>query len=979
MGRPIKKSSRLVHAPSKAKAYTAFVILALGVALMPSGFLLANLIETELDAGIKDSVAVPHPHSSDYDEWVSNDYEDAVPMVKSFYMWNMLNPEGILAGEKPQYEEVGPFNFRIYSEKYDVKFSDSKNEVTYKSYTRYEELPGSNSLDTNITNINPGYLGVLADKGSEAGIVEAFFTEVLTQVQDMFAEELNAVLADLLTEEGIRNLLETELLNLLGPILDSIPDWIMNLAIGAIQLVLQGFNFALEAAELLLSAANALLGGYQWLLQQAINALDAAQGPLQSAQNALAGAEDYLEGLQDDLEEALNTWYLAWMVPGLWVAIELAQLALSAARAILSGIESLFAGLEAAVRAHEADIASVRAEITGYVADINVLQSKITGIVNFLGDSDSDINAWLVDIVLEILFAIIPPEVIVEILADAMPSADEIFFEEWANDYFPEVDLDLSILADYYKGLLDGWSWGFLDILGPIKDIIIDLLQDLVDWVILESSLIGNLEALLEDFIRDMGADMVDEEGSTTGEGVDIDGRDPYLYEGPYSDLNIVDRETEGASGITQAQCKLLWDNESANSLTGMDAGENPIWFDAVDGDEEARTALMAEFGLTEVQLDYILRWIEVSVTGWLANICEWTILNDYESGLIVTRTVEEWLFTAEDKLILESTPEKANVNIFDNCQNSAEAEESGTASYTQKTGRGDVSDVGEIVAYNGEEQIYLWAEPIDVAGTNGLQFAPGVDDDDTLDVFSNDLMRTMEFEFTKEKELYDIELLRFKLSEETFAADPFYSMDRDGLAKLDPVYDGVAVSISKPHFLDGDPTLATSIGGVMPSGDHDMYIDVEPITGLTMRARKRYQVNLGVVPTDLWFTDVLQNDMPIVWVEEGGEITEELADEFKDLVYGAMELKETVPLMCLGIGAALCIPGVLVNTTQSVKRENFKAVMAKRKKLGALKKAKLLGTTDAPELENVLTGLKGGDNTSLKFSTVFKPESAKD
>ena len=105
MGRPIKKSSRLVHAPSKAKAYTAFVILALGVALMPSGFLLANLIQTELDAGIQDSVAVPHPRDSDYDEWVSNDYEDAVPMVKSFYMWNMLNPEGILAGEKPQFHK----------------------------------------------------------------------------------------------------------------------------------------------------------------------------------------------------------------------------------------------------------------------------------------------------------------------------------------------------------------------------------------------------------------------------------------------------------------------------------------------------------------------------------------------------------------------------------------------------------------------------------------------------------------------------------------------------------------------------------------------------------------------------------------------------------------------------------------------------------------------------------------------------------
>ena len=962
MGAPIKKSSRLVHAPSKAKAITAFVILVLGVALMPSGFLLADLIQSEIDAGVADQVAVPHPHDGDFDEWVNNDYEDAVPLYKTFYMWNMQNPEGILAGEKPEYSQVGPFNFRIYNYKYDIDFSRNKEEVEYKSYTRYVEIPGPYSLDTNITNINPGYLGVLDDKGSEAEIVKSFFTSVLVQVQEIFAEELEAVMADFLTEEGIRELLEGELEVLINDLLADLPDWILDIATGAIQVILNGLNGAIELFQGLVEAAQTAIGWYQSLIQAAQDAINWFQGLIADAQGLLIDLRNELAKVPSWLR-----WTVQWLID-----------LIDATVGEIDEWQQDIDNFQDDIASHQTDVASLQADIAGFIADIDELQLEINGIISFLDNFELNIAAYLAPILVDLLFAIIPPDVIVELLADGMPSCDEIFFEEWANDYFPEVDLDLSILSEHYQGLLDNWDWGMLNVLGPLKDVVIDLLKDLVDWVILDCPLIAELESLLEGFIQDLGAGMVDDEGSATGEGVDIDGRYPYNYEGSYSDLAMVDRATEGGTGITQAQCELLWDNESANSLTGMDADVNPIWFEALDGDEESRTALMVEFGLTEDQLDYILRWIDVSINGWLKNMSEWTILNDFESGLIVTRTVDEWLFSAVDKLILESNPDRANVNIFDDCHNTAEAEAAGVASYTVKTGRGDISEVGEIVEYNGEDKIYLWAKPIDVAGTSGLQHSPGVEKDDTLDVFNDDLRRTMEFEYSKEKELYDIQLLRFNLKEDTFEADPFYSMDRKGLANMACVH-GVDISISKPHFLDGDPTLVTSIGGLMPSGDHDTFIDVEPITGLTMRAQKRYQVNLGVVPTDLWFTDILQNDMPIVWVEEGGEITEELAEEFKDLVYGAMELKETVPLVCLGIGAALCIPGVLVNTTQSVKRENYTAVMAKRKKLGTQKKAKLLGTINAPELENVLTELKGDGITSLKFSTVPTSESAKD
>ena len=47
----------------------------------------------------------------------------------------------------------------------------------------------------------------------------------------------------------------------------------------------------------------------------------------------------------------------------------------------------------------------------------------------------------------------------------------------------------------------------------------------------------------------------------------------------------------------------------------------------------------------------------------------------------------------------------------------------------------------------------------------------------------------------------------------------------------------GVPSFVSKPHFLNGDSSLAASVVGLNPKESvHETYIDVEPNTGLTAR-----------------------------------------------------------------------------------------------------------------------------------------------
>lgn len=776
--------------PSKHKAIAALVVLTLGMVMFPTSIFLNNVIAAEINEGIAEQITVPDPDDEDaYEEWKSNDYDDAIPMYTRYYMWNLTNPNELINGIKPIFEELGPYTFRDYSYKYDVRFDDDEDEVSFNSYTKHvfkPEKSGGLTVKDNITNINPAYLGVLVETGSEAGLIRAMFPKVLQEVRTLFVEELEATMETLLTNEGIYDMLVGALTEILGELVP-----VLNIA-----------------------------------------------------------------------------------------AIEL-------------------------------------------------------------------IAEWIVDFLTSTL---IPLEDLVEFMADAMPSAEAILFEEWANDYFPQINLNLSILFDHLLTVIDNlvtffvdliFFWDVLHLFDAIKNALYNDLYGIFEDLLLNSPFSEAVEGLLKDLIRPLGAQMVNEQGSATGEGVDIDGRDPYNYSGSYADLNI-STYGSGGSGINQTQSQALWDNNNPISLTGFDGLENPIWFEALAGDTESKDILKDGFNLTETQLNYILDWIEVSINGWLKNMCEWQI-NNWDSDMITTRTVEEWLFYANDTLVYNQNPAKAKVGIFDNCQDVSEAIEAGVDRYTIKTGKGDINEVAQTVKFNGEEEINIWGEPEKIKGTDGTVFAPDISMDDTLEVFSSDLMRVVDFKFDKLTSKYEIGLYRFKLDSDTLEPDPNYYTDIEGIANMLKKHEA-PVYLSKPHFLDGDKFLLETVDGLNPHrSDHDMYVEVEPITGLTMNARLRIQANLKVRQTDIWYLNITEGIMPILWLEQSGEITEELAEEFKKLVYGALDLQQNLTFMVLGAGAALCVPGAIVSNTQKKKRRNQKV---KKILEASKKKEKLQGAS---------------------------------
>ena len=400
------------------------------------------------------------------------------------------------------------------------------------------------------------------------------------------------------------------------------------------------------------------------------------------------------------------------------------------------------------------------------------------------------------------------------------------------------------------------------------------------------------------------------------------------------------------SSNLTLTQCQALWDQNKPNSLLN---GTPEIWFDAIAGDTPSNITLKSDFNLSDTQLGYILDWVNASVNGWTKNLAGWTI-SDWGSGLIETRTVEEWLFTANDTLVYQQDPSQAMVGVIGNYINSdAEAAERGTNRITKKTGKGDISEVDQRVAFNGQEEITIWTEPMEVKGTGGTQFAPGVSEDDTLEAFTTDMVRTLEFEFDEATSKYDIDLYRFKFADDTYDVNPDYFNTIDGAINLLPAR-GAPVYLSKPYFKDGDIALRNGIivssVSEAQKGSYDTYIEVEPNTGITMVGHTTTQINMKTSQTYWFYPNITEAVIPLVWFEEDTEITEELAEQFKDLVYGALDLQQNLTFLVLGVGAALAIPGALVTTTQAVKRRKAKGITSKKK--GKLLKSKVSETSTA-------------------------------
>jgi len=160
-----------------------------------------------------------------------------------------------------------------------------------------------------------------------------------------------------------------------------------------------------------------------------------------------------------------------------------------------------------------------------------------------------------------------------------------------------------------------------------------------------------------------------------------------------------------------------------------------------------------------------------------------------------------------------------------------------------------------------------------------------------------------------------------------------FYMLGYRGMANLTAT-GTLDFYVSKPHFMDADAALIGNITGISVGvkATHDTFLNVEPLSGVTMQAAKRLQLSVRITPMNVstplgyqyWGAglpnQVTGQYIPVYWAEEYGEINDDSAQDFVRLIYGGRMLSMGLYIAGEVAACALVIGAVIMFWVASTK-----------------------------------------------------------
>uniref|UniRef100_A0A8C3YTG5 Platelet glycoprotein 4 n=1 Tax=Catagonus wagneri TaxID=51154 RepID=A0A8C3YTG5_9CETA len=298
------------------------------------------------------------------------------------------------------------------------------------------------------------------------------------------------------------------------------------------------------------------------------------------------------------------------------------------------------------------------------------------------------------------------------------------------------------------------------------------------------------------------------------------------------------------------------------------------------------------------------------------------SLIKKSKSSMFQRRTLKELLWGYQDPFLnLVPYPISTTVGVFYPYNNTLDGV------YKVYNGKDDISKVAIIDTYKGKKNLSYWLSYCDlINGTDAASFPPFIEKTQVLRFFSSDICRSIYAVFGAEINLKGIPVYRFILPSNAFAS-PLQNPDNHcfctekvisknctlyGVLDIGKCKEGKPVYISLPHFLHASPEIAEPIEGLSPNEEeHSTYLDVEPITGFTLRFAKRLQVNLLVKPARK--IEALKHlkqhyIVPILWLNETATIGDEKAKMFRHQVTGKINLLGLVEIILLSVGVGMFI-----------------------------------------------------------------------
>uniref|UniRef100_A0A8C3X327 Scavenger receptor class B member 2 n=1 Tax=Catagonus wagneri TaxID=51154 RepID=A0A8C3X327_9CETA len=226
----------------------------------------------------------------------------------------------------------------------------------------------------------------------------------------------------------------------------------------------------------------------------------------------------------------------------------------------------------------------------------------------------------------------------------------------------------------------------------------------------------------------------------------------------------------------------------------------------------------------------------------------------------------------------------------------------------------GEIPRVEEVGPYTYRSLDWWTADTCNmINGTDGDSFHPLITKDEVLYVFSSDFCRSVHITFSDFERVQGLPALRYEVPAEILANTsdnagfciPKGNCLGSGVLNVSVCKNGAPIIMSFPHFYQADDKFVSAIDGMRPSKDHHQaFVDINPLTGVILRAAKRFQINVYVRKLDDFIEtgNIRTLIFPVMYFNESVLIDEETASRLKSVVSTTLVIT-SIPYIIMALG----------------------------------------------------------------------------
>nr|XP_056711647.1 lysosome membrane protein 2 [Euleptes europaea] len=306
---------------------------------------------------------------------------------------------------------------------------------------------------------------------------------------------------------------------------------------------------------------------------------------------------------------------------------------------------------------------------------------------------------------------------------------------------------------------------------------------------------------------------------------------------------------------------------------------------------------------------------MEMAIASGMSLPVEFLLLL-YKEEMFSIHSVHEWLWGYNDKFLHAMHRIRPDVDPEFGFFNKMNGTDDGE--YVVLSGEHSYKDFTRIVEWKGKDKLDWWTSPTSnmINGTDGSSFHPLIDPEETIYIFASDFCRSLYLTYEKYVTVKGIPAYRFVPPASLYASGainknnagfcvPAGNCPGAGVLNISTCMKGVPILLSPPHFYQSDEKYVKDIDGMHPKKeDHETFLDINPTTGLLVRACKRLQINTYVrsLPGFFQTGNIRTLVFPVIHLNESVLVDDDSAEKLKVALFES-SLLISIPYIIMGLG----------------------------------------------------------------------------